>query len=126
MELEGEGYFKVTKDERKPFRVVVKKQTVEVLGTEFNVDAYPGEKNILYHFGQWESEGGCRRSDRDSWSGNAIRGEWWKDVHPEGKRGGGHKLAKRDVRVGESYLGGDYVETGSLVRFLRFSIRMRL
>ena len=46
VELEGEGYFKVTKDERKPFRVVVKKQTVEVLGTEFNVDAYPGEKNI--------------------------------------------------------------------------------
>ena len=45
VELEGEGYFKVTKDERKPFRVVVKKQTVEVLGTEFNVDAYPGEKN---------------------------------------------------------------------------------
>ena len=46
VELEGEGYFKVTKDERKPVRVVVKKQTVVVLGTEFNVDAYPGEKNI--------------------------------------------------------------------------------
>lgn len=45
VELEGEGYFKVMKDERKPFRVVVKKQTVEVLGTEFNVDAYPEEKN---------------------------------------------------------------------------------
>jgi len=45
VELEGEGYFKVTKDEKKPFRVVVKKQTVEVLGTEFNVDAYPGERN---------------------------------------------------------------------------------
>ena len=45
VELEGEGYFKVTKDERKPFRVVVKKQIVEVLGTEFNVDAYPEEKN---------------------------------------------------------------------------------
>lgn len=45
VELEGEGYFKVTKDEKKPFRVVVKKQIVEVLGTEFNVDAYPEEKN---------------------------------------------------------------------------------
>lgn len=45
VELEGEGYFKVTKDEKKTFRVVVNKQIVEVLGTEFNVDAYPEEKN---------------------------------------------------------------------------------
>ena len=47
VELEGEGYFKVTKDERKPFRVVVKKQTVEVLGTEFNVDAYPERRTLI-------------------------------------------------------------------------------
>ena len=46
VELEGEGYFKVTRDEQRPFRVVMKKQTVEVLGTEFNVDAYPEEKNM--------------------------------------------------------------------------------
>ena len=45
VELEGEGYFKVTKDER-PFRVVAKNQTIEVLGTEFNVDAYTEEKNV--------------------------------------------------------------------------------
>ena len=45
IELEGEGYFEVTRDETRPFRVVVEKQTVEVLGTEFNVDAYPEEKN---------------------------------------------------------------------------------
>lgn len=46
VELEGEGYFKVARDAEKPFRVVVKQQTVEVLGTEFNVDAYPDEENV--------------------------------------------------------------------------------
>ena len=46
VELEGEGYFKVVRDEKRPFRVVAKGQTVEVLGTEFNVDAYPGEVNV--------------------------------------------------------------------------------
>ncbi|HWK56813.1 MAG TPA: FecR domain-containing protein [Parapedobacter sp.] len=45
VELEGEAYFSVTKTEsgRWPFRVLVDGQSVEVLGTEFNVSAYPGE-----------------------------------------------------------------------------------
>lgn len=45
VELEGEAYFSVTKGEsgRWPFHVIVDGQTVEVLGTEFNVSAYPGE-----------------------------------------------------------------------------------
>src|SRR5690606_19284453 len=40
-----EAYFSVTKTEsgRWPFRVLVDGQSVEVLGTEFNVSAYPGE-----------------------------------------------------------------------------------
>ncbi len=41
VELEGEGFFKVSKDAARPFRVKTKSQVVEVLGTEFNVDAYP-------------------------------------------------------------------------------------
>ncbi len=41
VELEGEGFFKVSKDASRPFRVKTKRQVVEVLGTEFNVDAYP-------------------------------------------------------------------------------------
>lgn len=40
VELEGEGFFKVSKDASRPFRVKTKSQVVEVLGTEFNVDAY--------------------------------------------------------------------------------------
>lgn len=45
VELVGEAYFSVTEGESGswPFRVIVDGQTVEVLGTEFNVSAYPGE-----------------------------------------------------------------------------------
>ena len=44
--LEGEAYFEVTKDARRPFRVESVAQTVEVLGTQFNVYAYPEEQRI--------------------------------------------------------------------------------
>ncbi|PUZ21644.1 FecR family protein [Chitinophaga costaii] len=44
--LTGEGYFEVTKNAAKPFKVKVNKQMeVEVLGTSFNVSAYANEKN---------------------------------------------------------------------------------
>lgn len=38
--LQGEAYFKVAKDKDHPFRVHSNGQTVEVLGTEFNVSSY--------------------------------------------------------------------------------------
>jgi len=38
--LDGEGYFKVTHDPNVPFYVDVKKMTIKVYGTEFNVYAY--------------------------------------------------------------------------------------
>lgn len=44
--LEGEAYFAVAKDDRKPFRVVCAQQEIEVLGTEFNISAYPDESEI--------------------------------------------------------------------------------
>ena len=43
VELVGEAYFDVAKDETRPFRVVSASQAVEVLGTAFNVSAYPDE-----------------------------------------------------------------------------------
>ncbi|QNL48383.1 FecR family protein [Olivibacter sp. SDN3] len=43
VELAGEGYFEITKDSNKPFIVSTNKQTIEVLGTKFNVFAYNDE-----------------------------------------------------------------------------------
>ncbi len=42
--LEGEAYFEVFKDKSKPFIVRIKGLQVEVLGTSFNVKAYPDDK----------------------------------------------------------------------------------
>ncbi|SEL96689.1 FecR family protein [Parapedobacter koreensis] len=41
--LTGEGYFEVAKDSKRPFLVSTAGQNVEVLGTQFNVTAYPNE-----------------------------------------------------------------------------------
>src|SRR5690606_15179134 len=43
VELTGEAYFDVQK-QKKPFIVKSKMQSIEVLGTQFNVNAYPDEK----------------------------------------------------------------------------------
>lgn len=40
--LEGEGYFFVSRDEERPFTVRTARHAIRVLGTEFNVKAYPG------------------------------------------------------------------------------------
>ncbi|TRW21486.1 FecR family protein [Flavobacterium zepuense] len=43
VELTGEAYFEVTHNKAQPFRVKTTKQTVEVLGTHFNIMAYSKE-----------------------------------------------------------------------------------
>lgn len=42
--LTGEAYFKVARDEKKPFIVHTEAMEVNVLGTEFNVSAYKGDE----------------------------------------------------------------------------------
>lgn len=42
--LEGEAYFEVSKDKTRPFIVTIKGIQVEVLGTSFNVKAYPDDE----------------------------------------------------------------------------------
>lgn len=44
--IQGEAYFKVAKDKRRPFIVRYHHQDVEVLGTQFNVNTYDGAKLI--------------------------------------------------------------------------------
>ena len=46
IEFSGEGYFEIERDSRKPFRVISKGQQVEVLGTAFNLSAYPDDEII--------------------------------------------------------------------------------
>nr|WP_121274138.1 FecR family protein [Pedobacter schmidteae] len=44
--LEGEAYFQVAEDKTRPFVVETRKQTVQVLGTHFNINAYADEENV--------------------------------------------------------------------------------
>lgn len=47
VEISGEAYFEVAKNERQPFKVVITgKQELEVLGTHFNINAYVDEPSI--------------------------------------------------------------------------------
>ncbi len=43
VKLEGEGYFEVTPNKAKPFKVQSENQTLTVLGTHFNIQSYTGE-----------------------------------------------------------------------------------
>lgn len=46
VELTGEAYFEVAHREKQPFKVALPDLNVEVLGTHFNVKAYPNDQNI--------------------------------------------------------------------------------
>ena len=45
VELIGEAYFDVKKDEHRPFIIHAQKMNIKVLGTAFNVKSYPGDKS---------------------------------------------------------------------------------
>ncbi len=46
VEVMGEVYFEVERDENRPFNIKVKDYSIEVLGTSFNVQAYEGEEDF--------------------------------------------------------------------------------
>ncbi|MCX2429898.1 FecR family protein [Pedobacter sp. GR22-10] len=47
VDLSGEGYFEVAKDKAHPFIVKTRQQEVTVLGTHFNINAYPDELRVV-------------------------------------------------------------------------------
>jgi len=47
VKLSGEAYFTVAKNKEKPFIVETNKLQVKVLGTSFNVDAYPDNSDVI-------------------------------------------------------------------------------
>lgn len=46
VKLEGEAYFEVAEDKKRPFLVETGGQQVEVFGTHFNINAYPDEQMV--------------------------------------------------------------------------------
>lgn len=46
VEVVGEAYFDITSDHNRPFKVKSRGQVIEVLGTAFNIAAYPEESNV--------------------------------------------------------------------------------
>lgn len=47
VQLDGEGFFEVARNEKKPFIVKTKKYDIKVLGTTFNVYAYNNEESLF-------------------------------------------------------------------------------
>jgi len=45
--VKGEAFFEVAHDKEKPFFAMVNEKSIEVLGTEFNIKAYPEESEII-------------------------------------------------------------------------------
>ncbi len=46
VKIEGEGYFDIVNNDKQPFRIMSRGQQTDVLGTEFNIAAYPDEDEI--------------------------------------------------------------------------------
>jgi len=67
VELDGEGYFSVTKNEKLPFVVHTSRLNIKVLGTKFNVDAYADNQavNIALVEGKVMLQDGSTQSGND-------------------------------------------------------------
>lgn len=71
VELWGEGYFNVAKDENRPFKVDLQEVEVRVTGTKFNVKAYSAEPSIWVTL----DEGGILFRDHNAKEYKLVPGE---------------------------------------------------
>lgn len=111
VELEGEGYFKVTPDSQRPFIVKSGDITTEVLGTEFNVRTYvPDDSHVTL------LKGSVKVKNTDSSSEVVIQpGE---DAHLQGDG----TFDVREVDTDNYYLwteGYFYFDNESVVEIMR-------
>ena len=80
VEITGQVYFEVVHDASKPFRVTVKGETIEDLGTHFNINAYDDEPAIVTTL----IEGGIK-VNKDSQSALLKPGQEAVTIHAVGK-----------------------------------------
>lgn len=66
--LEGEAYFEVQKDAGRPFVISVNGMEINVLGTSFNVKAYPDEINVLTTLVEGKVQINASGSTDDKWT----------------------------------------------------------
>lgn len=69
VELRGEAYFEVASNKQSPFKVYSDGQVVEVLGTHFNISAYPDEAGVKTTL----LEGSVRVSSSDLTISNLLK-----------------------------------------------------
>jgi transmembrane sensor len=136
VELKGEAYFEVAKDAAHPFRVRVDdKAGVEVLGTQFNVNAYAEARVVLVEgkvkVGGRESGGGSRESGIGNGqlamgNGQKNNGQWamdnWQGVElrpgemGEIGAGGEVKVSAADVAEAIAWKEGRFVFRNADIR----------
>ncbi|RQO68427.1 anti-sigma factor [Pedobacter sp. KBW01] len=68
VELEGEAYFEVAKDKKRRFVVKTIQQEVAVLGTHFNINAYPEESSVKTTL----FEGSVRVTEKNKGTGATV------------------------------------------------------
>lgn len=104
VELTGEAYFEVAKNKSKPFKVLSQNQTVEVLGTHFNINAYPDEDVINTTL----LEGSVRVSKRSA-DGKKESGERLLKPGQQAKLGADIQVSNADVQAAVAWKNGYFV-----------------
>jgi ferric-dicitrate binding protein FerR (iron transport regulator) len=104
VELTGEAYFEVAKNKDKPFKVFSQNQTVEVLGTHFNINAYPDEGVISTTL----LEGSVRVS-KHSADGRKETGERLLKPGQQAKLGADIQVSNADVQAAMAWKNGYFV-----------------